>query len=178
MIHVVRKTLIFCGAIVYIKTIVLPRQGRDKHRETTQKRDAFLSAGSLHLTLTPKTQRYRVPNRTPPFLRAMFSCKTYGRLSRQARDKYQDEISRPKNACVFLLAGRRPAGRGARAATDVPAPANISVKRLKLRLSGSARKSQKTVPRDTPRFKFPAVLARVQPFQRSNGRLEWGDHPV
>jgi hypothetical protein len=35
-------------------------------------------------------------------------------------------------------------------------------KRLKLRLSRSARKSQKRF-RDTPRFKFPAVLARIQP---------------
>jgi hypothetical protein len=27
-------------------------------------------------------------------------------------------------------------------------------------------------------FKFQAVLARIQPFQRSNERSEWGDHPV
>jgi hypothetical protein len=59
----------------------------------------------------------------------------------------------------------------------VPAPVNISVKRLKLRLSGSARKSQKRF-RDTPKFKFQAVLARIQPFQRSNERSEQGDHPV
>jgi hypothetical protein len=39
----------------------------------------------------------------------------------------------------------------------------IAPKRLKLRLSGSARKSQKQF-RDTPRFKFQAVLARTQPF--------------
>jgi hypothetical protein len=39
----------------------------------------------------------------------------------------------------------------------------IAPKRLKLRLSGSARKSQKRF-RDTPRFKFRAVLARIQPF--------------
>jgi hypothetical protein len=39
----------------------------------------------------------------------------------------------------------------------------IAPKRLKLRLSGSARKSQKRF-RDTPRFKFQAVLARIQPF--------------
>eukprot|EP01046_Picozoa_sp_COSAG06_P050155 COSAG06_NODE_7877_length_2345_cov_9.581923_3_plen_133_part_00 len=39
----------------------------------------------------------------------------------------------------------------------------IAPKRLKLRLSGSARKSQKRF-RDTPRFKFQAVLARTQPF--------------
>jgi hypothetical protein len=39
----------------------------------------------------------------------------------------------------------------------------IAPKRLKLRLSGSARKSQKRF-RDTPRFKFRAVLARTQPF--------------
>ena len=47
----------------------------------------------------------------------------------------------------------------------LPTPPNISisVKRLKLRLSGSARKSQKRF-RDTPRFKFQAVLARTQPF--------------
>jgi hypothetical protein len=59
----------------------------------------------------------------------------------------------------------------------VPAPVNISVKRLKLRLSGSARKSQKRF-RDTPTFKFQAVLARIQPFQRSNERSERGDHRV
>jgi hypothetical protein len=45
----------------------------------------------------------------------------------------------------------------------IPAPFNIGVKRLKLRLSGSARKSQ-TRFRDTPRFKFQAVLGRIQPF--------------
>ena len=39
----------------------------------------------------------------------------------------------------------------------------IAQKRLKLRLSGSAKKSQKRF-RDTPRFKFRAVLARNQPF--------------
>ena len=39
----------------------------------------------------------------------------------------------------------------------------IAPKRLKLRLSGSARKSPKRF-RDTPRFKFRAVLARTQPF--------------
>jgi hypothetical protein len=39
----------------------------------------------------------------------------------------------------------------------------IAPKRLKLRLSGSARKSQKRF-RDTPRFKFQAGLARTQPF--------------
>jgi hypothetical protein len=60
---------------------------------------------------------------------------------------------------------------------EVPAPVNISVKRLKFPLSGSARKSQQRF-RDTPRFKFPAVFARVQPFQRSNERSEWGDHRV
>jgi hypothetical protein len=49
----------------------------------------------------------------------------------------------------------------------VPTPANIGVKRLKLRLSGPARKSQKRF-RDTPRFKFQAVLARTQPFLSRN----------
>jgi hypothetical protein len=39
----------------------------------------------------------------------------------------------------------------------------IAPKRLKFRLSGSARKSQKRF-RDTPRFKFQAVLSRTQPF--------------
>jgi hypothetical protein len=39
----------------------------------------------------------------------------------------------------------------------------IAPKRLKLRLSGSARKSQKRF-RDTPRFKFRAVLTHCQPF--------------
>jgi hypothetical protein len=38
----------------------------------------------------------------------------------------------------------------------------IAPKRLKLRLSGSARKSQKRF-RDTPMFKFQAVLAHCQP---------------
>jgi hypothetical protein len=54
---------------------------------------------------------------------------------------------------------------------------SILVKRLKFRLSGSARKSQKRF-RDTPTFKIQAVLARIQPFQRSNERSERGDHPV
>jgi hypothetical protein len=39
----------------------------------------------------------------------------------------------------------------------------IAPKRLKFRISGSARKSQKRF-RDTPMFKFRAVLARTQPF--------------
>ena len=39
----------------------------------------------------------------------------------------------------------------------------IAPKRLKLRLSGSARKSQKRF-QDTPRFKFQAIFARTQPF--------------
>jgi hypothetical protein len=39
----------------------------------------------------------------------------------------------------------------------------IAQKRLKLRLSGSARKSQKRF-RDTPMFKFRAVLTHCQPF--------------
>jgi hypothetical protein len=39
----------------------------------------------------------------------------------------------------------------------------IAPKRLKFRLSGSARKSQKRF-RDTPMFKFQAVLTRTQPF--------------
>jgi hypothetical protein len=39
----------------------------------------------------------------------------------------------------------------------------IAPKRLKLRLPGSARKSQKRF-RDTPMFKFQAVLSRTQPF--------------
>ena len=39
----------------------------------------------------------------------------------------------------------------------------IAPKRLKLRLSGSARTSQKRF-RDTPRFKFQAVWPRTQPF--------------
>jgi hypothetical protein len=49
----------------------------------------------------------------------------------------------------------------------------IAPKRLKLRLSGSARKSQKRF-RDTPRFKFQAVLARTQPFL-SRSVEKWGD---
>jgi hypothetical protein len=59
----------------------------------------------------------------------------------------------------------------------VPAPGNIYYKRLKLRLSGSARRSQKPF-RDTPRFKFPTIFVRIEPFQRSNERSERGDHPV
>jgi hypothetical protein len=59
----------------------------------------------------------------------------------------------------------------------VPAPVNISEKRLKLRLPGSARKSQKRF-RDTPMFKFLAVFVRIEPFRRSNERSEWGDHPI
>ena len=52
---------------------------------------------------------------------------------------------------------------------DIPTPGNIRVKkRLKLRLSGSARKSQKRF-QGTLRFKFLAVFVRIEPFQRSNG---------
>jgi hypothetical protein len=60
---------------------------------------------------------------------------------------------------------------------QVPAPSNISVKTAGISASGSARKSQKRF-RDPPRFRFPAVFARTQPFQRSNKRLERGDHPI
>ena len=52
----------------------------------------------------------------------------------------------------------------------------IAPKRLKLRLSGSARKLQQRF-RDTPRFNFQAVFARTQPFQRSNERSETGRPP-
>jgi hypothetical protein len=45
----------------------------------------------------------------------------------------------------------------------------IAPKRLKLRLSGSARKSQKRF-RDMPMFKFRAVLARTQPFSSRSVR--------
>eukprot|EP01046_Picozoa_sp_COSAG06_P011096 COSAG06_NODE_624_length_13686_cov_86.804666_10_plen_101_part_00 len=54
----------------------------------------------------------------------------------------------------------------------LPTTANctlIAPKRLKLRLSGSARKSQKRF-RDTPMFKFQAVLARTQPFYHAAQR--------
>jgi len=42
-------------------------------------------------------------------------------------------------------------------------PTLVSVKWLRFRYQGSARKSQKRF-RDTPRVKFQAVLARIQPF--------------
>jgi hypothetical protein len=45
----------------------------------------------------------------------------------------------------------------------------IAPKRLKLRLSGSARKSQQRF-RDTPRFKFRAVLTHRQPFLSGSAR--------
>ena len=51
----------------------------------------------------------------------------------------------------------------------------LVLKRLKLRLPGSARKSQKRF-RDTPRFKFQAVLARIQPF--SSCSIEKAGRPV
>ena len=54
---------------------------------------------------------------------------------------------------------------------------DLVYKQLKLRLPGSARKSQKRF-RDTPMFKFLAVFVRIEPFQRSNERSEWGDHSV
>ena len=51
----VQKTHIFC-AIYTEKTIILPRQARDKHRESTQKRYAFF-AGQL---LLPGRQPWRL----------------------------------------------------------------------------------------------------------------------
>ena len=55
--------------------------------------------------------------------------------------------------------------------------ANVSVKTAATSaLSGSARTSQKQF-QDTPRFKIQAVFARIQPFPRSNGVSERGDHP-
>jgi hypothetical protein len=88
---------------------------------------------------------------------------------------YPDQSCIVHRICIVPLAAR--ARKLGVLQCAVPAPRNISVKRLKFRLSGSARKSQKRF-RDTPRFKFPAVLARIQPFQRSNERSERGDHPV
>ena len=50
----VRKR-IFCDAIFILKTIILPRQARDKHREDSKK-DAFLGGARLALP---------VPNGSP-----------------------------------------------------------------------------------------------------------------
>jgi hypothetical protein len=113
----------FCDAILDIKTIILPRQARDKHRKNSKRERRFLIAWSPRWTARPTVCRRLSPR------------------------------------------------------LQVPAPANISVKRLKHRLSGSARKSQKRF-RDTPTFKLSAVFVGIQPFQRSNERSEWGDHPV
>jgi hypothetical protein len=46
---------------LYIKMMILPRQARDKHRETTQKRDRFGAAQCEdHLDLTER-QRQLLP---------------------------------------------------------------------------------------------------------------------
>jgi len=47
------------------------------------------------------------------------------------------------------------------------------LKRLKLRLSGSARKSRKRF-RHTPKFRFLAIFYRIEPFQRSNESAQNG----
>jgi energy-coupling factor transporter ATP-binding protein EcfA2 len=111
----------------------------------------------------PTTARKRNP------VCAIFIQQNDDRFTKTGSGQTQEQLI--EGASRFLQ------GEGGGGGGVVPAPANIGVKRLKLRLPGSARKSQKRF-RDTLRFKFPAVLARFQPFQRSNGRSEWGDHPV
>jgi hypothetical protein len=57
----VRKTpCIFCDAIFMLKTIILPRQARDKHRNSTQKeRSALFFAGTCCLLATRLSARRR-----------------------------------------------------------------------------------------------------------------------
>ena len=108
---------IFCDMFM-LKLIMLPQQAWGRHKESTQKRDAF-------------------------------SCR--------------HQASHVGSAPV-LAKSLHP---DICAALRVPAPGNISVKTAELRLSGSAGKSQKRF-RDTPRFKFRAVFARIQPFLSRN----------
>ena len=66
----VRKTPLF-APFVY-KTNILPRQARDKHRESTQKRVAFF-AGDARRQQQPRTEPHRRPRcEETPFLEAIF----------------------------------------------------------------------------------------------------------
>jgi hypothetical protein len=147
-----------------LKMIILPSQARDKPKETS-KTEAYSAGGdSACRVLRVRKGRRRdsgggrrdcARKRWEVGVRAVRRADSLGLGNRRA--------------LLLLLQGWR--------RVVVPAPVNISVKRLKFRLSGSARKSQKRF-RDTPMFNFQAVLARIQPFQRSNERSERGDHSV
>jgi hypothetical protein len=149
-------------ALVFSLRVVLGTVGTSSGRRVT-------TAGACSKT-TMTLSRPRVVEHTI----------TDDHVPRQARDKH---IMRKKirmlngwsvvfyrtfdrrNAVEIYSPGRRITGRGWPRTVQVRT-ANciiIAPKRLKLRLSGSARKSQKRF-RDTPRFKFQAVLARTQPF--------------
>jgi len=70
----VRKTRLF--AHLYMRTIILPRQARDKHRESTQKKRRVFLQGFLNPFI------YQVRKRV--FLRHLYINTIF--LQRQARD--------------------------------------------------------------------------------------------
>ena len=165
-------------ATFQVETDGLPRQARDKHREISLKTGTIMnilagtnpnedepqlgpgaaSSGTgaidvyyFHNTETGELRLYG----TPGLVRAQAAQEQYAKTG--SPDVLRHGALPPGMAPETEPAGVREERR---------AGANcmiIAPKRLKLRLSGSARKSQKRF-RDTPRFKFPAVLARTQPF--------------
>jgi hypothetical protein len=66
---------------LYIKCIILPRQARDKHRESSKKSAVFPGSRRPHVLIAVR--------RTPLFC-AIYWCMKTGSLSRQTRHKHRD----------------------------------------------------------------------------------------
>ena len=117
----VRETRLF-GAVLCKKRSFLPRQARDKHRESTQTRDAFC-AGQFCDRLPPRGVVAQKPGESV-FCEVcgVLSDKTRDRLPRQARDKHVTklETKEPFRLCLNILAepDRRREGARRRGATN------------------------------------------------------------
>jgi hypothetical protein len=132
-----------CEARLLLReTVTLPRQARDKHRHSCGEKSGVLSR--------------RGSDRTMPVAdTSVFEVRTCSRRARRMITHTYTHAQTYIYRHTYLLG-----------------TANciiIAPKRLKLRLPGSARKSQKRF-RDTPMFKFQAVLARTQPFHHAAQR--------
>jgi hypothetical protein len=100
---VVRKTYFLRH--LYIKTIILPRQARDKHRETTQKRTFFsgecILSSPLILSFDPTNATGKKEKRLLFLSHLYIKCII---LPRQARDKHRESTQKRTTCTVFLIA--------------------------------------------------------------------------
>ena len=83
----------FCDAILDIKTIILPRQARDKHRKNSKRERRFLIAWSPRWTARPTVCRRLSPRLQVP-APANISVKT---AETSATVQYQGQLENRKN---------------------------------------------------------------------------------